>query len=179
MIKLIIVGVVLLFLILVIIATLSFRKKIKFYTIKTNEAENSIKKSLNKKKKYLSKIKPLILEEIDQNNFLEGIEDFNIDNNDYLNNIKSLADFQDELTSTIDENDKLLNKEEIEKLIEKINDNEVELNASIKYYNDNANIFNQKIEKFPANIIRLFFGYKRKEFYENKQREEFEILKDK
>ena len=176
MMNLIIIGVILLLLILIIIATLSFRKKIKFYTTKTNEAENSIKKSLNKKKKYLNKIKPLILEEIDQNNFLEGIEDFNVDNNDYLNNIQSLADFQDEITSTIDENDKLLNKEEIEKLIEKINDNEVELNASIKYYNDNANIFNQKIEKFPANIIRIFFGYKRKEFYENKQREEFEIL---
>ena len=179
MIKLIIIGVVLLLLILVIIATLSFRKKIKFYTIKTNEAESSIKKALNKKKKYINKLKPLILEEIDQNNFLEGIEDFNVDNNDYLNNIKSLADFQDEITSIIDENDKLLNKEEIEKLIEKINDNEVELNASIKYYNNNANIFNQKIETFPANIIRIFFGYKRKEFYENKKREEFEILKNK
>ena len=157
---------------------MSYHKKINFYIIKTNEAENSIKKALEKKKKYLTKIKPLILEEVDQNDFLKDIENFEI-NNDYLNNIKSLADFQEELTSMIDDNDKFLNNEEIEKLIEKINDNEVELNASIKYYNEHANTFNQKIESFPSNIIRLFFGYKRKQFYENKKREEFEILKEK
>ncbi len=178
MIKFIIIGTILLFIILIIIFLASYRKKINFYIIKTNEAENSIKKALEKKKKYLNKVKPLILEEVDQNNFLDDIENFEINNN-YLNNIKSLADFQEELISIIDENDKLLNNEEIEKLIEKINDNEVELNASIKYYNDNATIFNQKIESFPSNIIRLLFGYKRKEFYENKKREEFEILKEK
>ena len=74
---------------------------------------------------------------------------------------------------------KLLNNEKIAKLIEKLDDDNINLSAIIKYYNDSATKLNNKISTFPANIIRIFFGYKRKELYQDEKREIYEILKEK
>ena len=63
--------------------------------------------------------------------------------------------------------------------MEELMDDNVELNASIKYYNDSASKFNEKINKFPSNIIRILFGYKKKELFTEEKIEEFEILKEK
>ena len=57
-------------------------------------------------------------------------------------------------------------------------DNEEDLVASIKFYNDTVVDFNKLIVSFPSNIIRLIFRYKRKEFYNHEKREIYEILKD-
>ena len=60
-----------------------------------------------------------------------------------------------------------------------INENEEDLVASIKFYNDNVVEFNRLIVSFPSNIIKLIFKYKRKEFYSQEKLEIFEILKEK
>ena len=176
-INLIIIGVILLIIILITISIISCRSNLNISNIKITEAEKNIDSILNKKIKNLNKIKPIILEEIDEKNFLDDIEDFNIDENGYFESNSLLADYYSELITVIDENEKLLNNEEIEKILEKLKDENVELKATIKYYNDSANKFNKKIEKFPNNIYKMILGYKKKELFKDETREEFEILK--
>ena len=178
-IKLIIVGVILLIIILITISIISCRSNLNISNIKITEAEKNIDSILNKKIKNLNKIKPIILEEIDEKNFLEDIEEFSISENGLFDSNALLADYYSELTTIIDENEKLLNKEEIEKILEKLKDENVELKATIKYYNDSVNKFNKKIEKFPNNIYRIILGYKKKDLFKDETREEFEILKEK
>ena len=82
------------------------------------------------------------------------------------------------LFKTLDDNEKLLKSEKIVNIINEFNDNEEDLVASIKFYNDTVVDFNKLIVSFPSNVIRLIFRYKRKEFYNNEKREIYEILKD-
>ena len=177
--NLIIIGVILLIIILITISIISCRSNLNISNIKITEAEKNIDSILNKKIKNLNKIKPIILEEIDEKNFLEDIEEFSISENGLFDSNALLADYYSELTTIIDENEKLLNKEEIEKILEKLKDENVELKATIKYYNDSVNKFNKKIEKFPNNIYRIILGYKKKDLFKDETREEFEILKEK
>ena len=79
----------------------------------------------------------------------------------------------------LDDNEKLYKRKALVEVINDINENEIDLVAAIKFYNDNVVVFNKLIMSFPSNIIRLFFGYKKKEFYNNEKREIYEILKDK
>ena len=171
-------GIILLIMIITIIIK-SCNSKIKFLIIKLEEAEKNIESFLKEKYEKLIKIKPMIENEINEKNFLNKLEDLNIKNESYLESNKKLADYYIELIKTIDENDKLLNNEDIEKLIEEIEDNELNLFASIKYYNDTADKFNKQLSSFPSNIIKLFFGYRKKEFYKNEKREMYEILNEK
>ena len=175
--KLIILGIILLLIVVITILIISCKSKLNITNIKIKEAEKNINSLLNKKVKNIAKIKPLILEEIEEQNFLDDIENYNIEEQKYFESNSDLADYYSELITVIDENEKLLNNEKINKIIEKLENNEVELKATIKYYNDNVNKFNEKINKFPNNIYRMILGYKKKELFKDETREEFEILK--
>ncbi len=177
--KLAIVGVILLLIIIIAIIIISCRSKLNISNIKINEAIKNIDSILNKKAKNINKLKPMILEEVDEKNFLDNIENFNVSENGYFESNSLLADYYAELITIVDENEKLLNNEKIERLMEKLEDENIELKATIKYYNDNATKFNDKLEKFPNNIVKIFLGYKKKELFKDEKREEYEILKEK
>ena len=78
----------------------------------------------------------------------------------------------------MDDNEKLFKSESLVRIVEELNANEINLVAAVKFYNDTVVTFNQLIVSFPSNILRLFFGYKKKEFYNHEKREIYEILKD-
>ena len=177
-IKLIIIGVILLIIILITISIISCRSNLNISNIKITEAEKNIDSILNKKIKHLNKIKPIILDEIDEKNFLEDIEEFSVSENGFFESNSLLADYYSELITIIDENEKLLNNEDIEKILEKLRDENVELKATIKFYNYNVTKFNEKLKKFPNNIYRIILGYKKKELFKDETREEFKILKE-
>ena len=93
-------------------------------------------------------------------------------------NNKKLSELSSSIYETLDENEKLVKIDKLINILEEFNDNEENLIASIKFYNDTVVDFNKLILSFPSNIIRLFFGYKKKEFYANEKREIYEILKE-
>lgn len=178
MIELIIIGVV--FLLIIMLITLScYKNKFKFALIKIDEAKRNIDEILEKKKENLDKIKPIITEILEEENFLNDLEELNIKEAGDIEANKQLADFYIELMKTIDENDKLLNNETIKSILNDLSDDEIELSASIKYYNDSTVKYNELTESFPSNIVRIFFGYKKKELYKDEKRERYEILKEK
>lgn len=177
MIEIILGCVVLVALILLIIVI--FHNKFKFAIIKMDEAENNIDIYLEKKFDLLKRCGPIIKKELKIKDFLDNLDEVNVKeiNHFEFNNI--LKDAYNDLFKLLDDNEKLYKRKALVEVINDINENEIDLVAAIKFYNDNVVVFNKLIMSFPSNIIRLFFGYKKKEFYNNEKREIYEILKDK
>ena len=155
-----------------------YHNKFQISIIKIEEAENNIDLFLEKKLDLLKRAQPIIKKELKLDSFLEQLEERYIQdlNHFELNNL--LKTEFDELFQILDENEKLFKSESLVRIIEELNDNEIDLVAAVKFYNDTVVTFNQLIVSFPSNIIRLFFGYKKKEFYSHEKREMYEILKD-
>ena len=110
--------------------------------------------------------------------FLEQITDTDIPDLSHFELNDLLKQAFNEFFKVLDDNEKLFKSESLVRIIEDLNANEIELVAAVKFYNDTVVTFNQLIVSFPSNIIRLFFGYKKKEFYNHEKREIYEILKD-
>ena len=64
-------------------------------------------------------------------------------------------------------------------ILNNISENEENVVGAIRFYNDTVVDYNKLAISFPTNIIALFKGYRKKEFYNNEKRVVFEILNEK
>lgn len=174
----IIIGVVIIIL-LIAITTVIYHTKFQFVVIKIEEAENNIGILLDKKLDLLKKCIPVIRKSLKEKDFMDEFEIFSKDQMTSLELHNYLRKNYNKIFKTLDENEKLYKRKNLISLLDELNENELQLSAAIKFYNDNVVINNKLVSSFPSNIIRLFFGYKEKDFYDNEKREEFEILKEK
>ena len=152
--------------------------KYQFAIIKIDEAENNISLLLEKKLDFLSRLVPLLKENTkDETNDFEKV---------LLLKSKKMNDFElnyqlkkqmRELHRILDNHPDLEQIEAIVKIEEELYENEDDLDAVQKYYNDNVVIYNKLGKCFPSNIISLFCHYKNKKFYSEEKEEMFEILK--
>lgn len=163
----------------ILLIILIYKEKFRIYIIKMDEAENNIDMLLQKKVDLLNKAIPIINKSLKTDNFLAEVEDIKTKNFSHFELYDLLRKFYNELFNTLDENEKILKNKKIHVIIEELNSNEEELLGAIKFYNDSVVCYNELIEKFPSNVIRLLFGYGKKDFYKNEKREIFEILKEK
>lgn len=172
-----IVGSITLIALILLIITIYYNK-FQFAIIKIDEAENNADIYLNKKYDFLKRCSPIIRKELKKKKLLEEVEHIKIEelNHFELNEVLNKAYI--ELFKVIDDHEKLLKSENLIGILNELNDNEEDLMASVKFYNDTVVEFNRLVSSFPSNIIRLLFRYKRKEFYSQEKHEIFEILKD-
>lgn len=155
-----------------------YYNKFQFAIIKINEAEENADIYLNKKFDFLKRCSPIIRKELRKKKILEEVEQISVEDLNHFKLNESLNKAYGDLFKVIDDHEKLLKSENLLGILNELNDNEEDLMASIKFYNDTVVEFNRLISSFPSNIIRLFFRYKRKEFYSQEKHEIFEILKD-
>lgn len=173
----IIIGVILLIIITIILIKI-FLNKVEIYTIKINEADKNIDLLLEKKLNILTKTKEKLKDHI-EDSFMEKlpkIKNRNLDRFELDNEIKLL---QKELKELLEYNKKIILDDETNILIRNLEKTDIDLIATKNYYNDNSEIYNKIISKFPASIIARIKHHNSLEFYENKKEEEFEILKEK
>lgn len=163
---------------LILLIFVIYYNKFQFAIIKINEAENNADIYLNNKYDFLKRCSPIIRKELKKKKLLEQIEQVTVDELNHFEFNEVLDKAYIELFKVIDEHEKLLKSENLMQILNELNDNEEDLVASIKFYNDTVVEFNKLIVSFPSNIIRLFFRYKKKEFYSQEKHEIFEILKD-
>ena len=174
----IILGILILVAIIIIIGIICFNK-FQFTIIKIDEAENNIDMLLQKKLDLMKKCQPIVKKNLKDVEFMDDIESIIANKMDHFSLHDYLKRNYNELFKILDDNEKLYKKKNLISVIEDINENELELVAAIKFYNDNVVIYNQLIMTFPSNILKIFLGYKKKDFYNNEKREIFEILKNK
>ena len=89
---------------------------------------------------------------------------------------KILSHCYNELMGTIDDNEKLLKSDTINKILVELEDNEEDRIGTIKFYNDSVTKYNKLVRSFPSNIIGLFCGYRKKDFYNDEDKEIEEII---
>lgn len=155
-----------------------YHNKFRISIVKMEEAENNIDLFLQRKLDLLKRARQVIIKELKLEEFLDQLDSTIIPdlNHFELNNL--LKKSYNELFQILDDNEKLFKSESLVHIIDDLNTNEIDLVAAIKFYNDTVVTFNQLIVSFPSNIIRLFFGYRKKEFYNHEKREIYEILKN-
>ena len=173
----IILAIIILFVLIITGILVKTKRKLQFIMIKINEAESNIDISLEKKYDLLDRSKPLVNDELNIMTFLSDLEKLKEKDLSQREEHNLLKDYYDQLFKEIDDHEKLLSNEELISLTNSLNKNEVDLVAAVKYYNDNSTKLNDLIQTFPANIIRVFMGIRKKEFYSNEKRELYEILK--
>lgn len=64
---------------------------------------------------------------------------------------------------------KLKKEKEFIALLDKVNDVEIQLNATKDYYNNKITIHNKYVRGFPSNLIGTIFKYKEKEYFNLKE----------
>ncbi len=160
------------------IVIIIYHNKFQISVIKMEEAENNIDLFLQKKLDLLKRAKQIVEKELKLEDFLTQLETDLVSDLNHFELNELLKKSYNEFFKVLDDNEKLFKSESLVHVIEELNNNEIDLVAAIKFYNDTVVTFNQLIVSFPSNIIRLFFGYKKKEFYTHEKREIYEILKD-
>ncbi len=164
---------------LLLIFIIIVHNKFQFAIIEMEEAENNIDVLLHKKLDLLVRAIPIVKKELKLEEFLEDLEqkkDMDVSLFE-LNTI--LKKNHDNFIKVLDDNEKLFKSESLSAIISDINSNEIDLVAAIKFYNDGVVVFNRLVSSFPSNILAFFKRYKKKDFYNNEQKEIFDILNDK
>ena len=168
-------GVIVLIILICVIMVLAYKNKYNFLYIKVKEADNNLDILLQKKEEILLKIVP-ILEDAKINDIPEVIKlkSKRIDHHELY---QELMDMTTDILKIIDDYEDKLDFDKLDNLIDKLNENENDLRAALKYYNDNGEEIIYLSHKFPTNLIKIFSHYQDIETYKLKKRETFEILK--
>ena len=148
-----IIGLISLLLIVVVI----FRNKFVFSIIKIEKAEEDIDLYLEKKSELLKRTMPIIKKELKREEFLEELNEFNLNQIDNFKAHNILKGCYNELFKVLDDNEKLMKSDVLVSILEELNDNEEEIIGAIKFYNDNVVGYNQLVVSFPANILAFIF----------------------
>ena len=173
----ILIGVAIVILLFIIIFII-YGNRFNFAIIKINEAESNLDVLLNRKLDLLERTIPVIKKELKLEEFMPEINGINEANLNHFQLNEILKNEYDELFKTLDENEKLFKSESLNRILRDLNDNEEAIIGSIKFYNDNVVIFNHLVSSFPSKIVALFKRYKRKDFYNDENKEMYEILAD-
>ena len=162
---------------LIVLGITLINNKFMLAVVKISKAEEDIDMYLIKKKDLLLRAKAVVIKELKLKDFLPEIEvNFDEINNFEENDILRKA--YNDLFKKIDDNDKLLKSEALDKILKELDDNEEDIVGAIKFYNDTVVDFNQLIISFPSGVVAFFKRYKKKEFYNNEKREMMDIIND-
>ena len=176
---LLIVCILVLLLLLGVFLFIHFYNQFQLAIIRISEAENNIDIYLQKKLEFLTRLVPLIKE-----NLKEGSQEFEkilLLKSKKINSFelnKELEKSMHTFLELMDLNASLGKVENILSLQVELEENEDDLEASKKYYNDHVTSYNKLVRSFPSNLVGLIFKYRRKEFYSDEKEEMFQILKD-
>ena len=165
---------------LLLLIIIIYYSKFSFIKEKIKISEESIESSLVKKIDILKEFIPLLIKQSKKHkktiDLKEIDDDLKID--DYYELYASLSDYYIDIKSVIDDNEKLLKKDDIKRLYASFNGNEENLLASLKYYNDSVLKYNKLCSTFPSNIFGFIFRCKKKGLYYIKQQEMYKILNE-
>ncbi len=169
--------------VLVVIITVIFivvlvnNNKFHMLNIKINEAEENINLLLNEKYDLLNKIGKIVKKEANDD-FFDSLNNLKVDEISKMELNKELAKYDSKITELTDYNKDIKFDNDEQKLFLDLEDIEIECSADKKYYNDNVEIYNRLVSRFPSSIIAKFKKLKIKDLYTDEKEEIFEIMKD-
>lgn len=162
---------------IVFLLTKVLTNKINIIKIKITKAEKKLTDLLKEKFE-------LTLKEIDflndKKNFDENLYHsfLNIDlKNITLNNLNDLQNEADNnIKVYLSQNEKLINHKDFRELNKELNNLNITINATRKYYNENAKEFNKVIKKFPTSIVAKMKKEQSKDILNDNEEKKLKIL---
>lgn len=170
----ILIGVLLL--ILIIYKYIDISSTFSSVLMRIHRGENEIDELLNKKADLLDEIGEEI-NNLNDHKIFSSVKKAMKKNIDTIKLDRDLAEAYLELKEYLLVNKSFVPEEELKKKIDSLVTLDLDLDAIKNYYNDNSNIFNELLEKFPSKIIGKKKGYDTKNLYSFSKEEFFEILK--
>lgn len=162
----IILCIVIIVVIILLLCTYIYNK-IKTQILKINSAESEIDGSLREKYDIIVKLISEI-KQIDKNikfNNYEKIKDEDLSSFEFE---RKLADLENQIYTSKNDNDKLLKNSTISNLwYEMVNIN-TKIKAQEKYYNESTTIYNGLVTKFPSKLIAVIMRLKEKKYFDGK-----------
>ena len=152
------------------------KNKFNFAIIKIEEAEDNLSIYLDKEKDLLERTIPIIKKELKYDEYLPELETYDKEKMNLFQLNKVLSHCYNELMATIDDNEKLLKSDTINKILVDLEANEENRIGTIKFYNDSVVKYNKLARSFPSNIVGLLCRYKKKDFYTDEDKEINEIV---
>ena len=145
---------------------------------KIHDGENGIDELLQKKGEVMKKIVENI-NSINDNAVFPDIDKIIKKKSDNALALdRDLGGYYHELKEYLLVNKSYIPDEVIGEKIKELEEIELDLEATKRFYNDNSNIFNELIDKFPSKIVGRKRGYDFKYLYSFDKEELFEILKN-
>jgi len=171
-----VVACVIILLILIFIGIMFYYKnKYSFLYIKVNEAENNLDILLQKKQEILFKIaNDLKKKKIEDVPDIVKLKSKKVDHHSFYNMLSSTMDI---ITKMVEDFEEKIMDESLQRLLNLLSDNENDLRAALKYYNDHATDIDYYSHKFPSNIVKKFSHYQDVELYKLAKKEKYAILK--
>lgn len=143
--------------------------KFQDYIIRINEVENMIDNNLRSKYDLFNRAIPIIRGNI--NNDKEIFEEIVKLRSRKLGNFelyRVLVRTSNEFSELKENFPDIQKSNEIKKILNQVNDIDLELDNQIDYYNENISIYNSLLKKFPSNIVATFGKYKEKLYFDRK-----------
>ena len=163
-------------LIIIIIFKVS-TNKFRFVDAKIDESLKNIEMYLDKKYDLLCKIEALLTKKKVKCSFFENF-DRNVKKANYFELKEDLDSVYDKLLLDVEEKEDVFAKKDISKVLKDLKQNQIELSASIKYYNSSVTNYDHLVKSFPSNFVAFFKRYKVRDLFGSDVKESFNILNE-
>ncbi len=176
MVYFVIAGGVLLVLLMMMGIYFYYKNKYDFLYIKLKEADNNLDIILQKKVEVLLKMLP----ELEQANIsnIPNIVKFKTKKLSHQKLYQELILLGDEIIKIIEEHEEIFTTPKMQELINIFEDNENDLRATLKYYNDSVTDITFYSHHFPSNLVKALAHLEDVENYKIQKREKFAILQN-
>ena len=171
------IGCAILFLIIIIIIFRVSTNKLIFFEAKVDESLKNIEMYLDRKYDLFCKIEALLTKKKFNCSFFDNF-DRNVKKANYFELKEDLDSVYDKLLLAVDENADIFSKKDIAKVLKDLRQNQIELNASIRYYNSSVTSYDHIVKGFPSNIVAFFKRYKYRDLFGSEIKKSYNILSE-
>lgn len=158
---------------LILIFCISTNNAFQENIIRLNEAEANIESVLRKRYDWLNKSVEIIKTVTEKDDVMQTIVQLRSKKLSNLELDTQLYDVIDEFKGYLRDYEKLRDEEGYMKVEINLMESESEIVALRKYYNDIARRYNKIAKSFPTNLVAILKKYKKKEYYEEREKKDF------
>jgi len=163
--------------VLFFILLFNYRGKFIVLDIKITEAEKELSTLLEMKRQMLISVCEKVDTIVEKDLFPDVDELKSEELNSFVLS-KLLISMENRLLTEMNMRKAFVPDEELSGMFLSLDNISVDCESVEEYYNDNSEIFNRLLRRFPSNIVGKFNDYVIKEIYSHEEEEMFEILKD-
>ena len=138
------------------------------FLIRINEAEANIDSILRKRYDLLNKAVSVLKPHLKKEEFLKDLSKLKNKKTTNFELDRQLYQFINELNALKENHSEIKTLDGLIKIDANLNNTEIEITGSRKYYNDIITDYNKLVKSFPSNIIGFIYKYKYRNFYDDK-----------